>query len=127
MIPPEISFSRFIMDDGVRNRSPATSNAAENNPSNAALPPRPNRFDNNKYNTRKTLAKGLLDVTLLTNNISNLKQLLKHQGTDRENPFFEYVVGGLLISVGLQVNLPLPLSFTYGTDKVIFATRQLFS
>ena len=87
----------FTMDDGIRHRRPE-GERVEN-----SVPHRVKRFDSNKYNTRKTLAKGLLDVALLTNNISNLKQLLKHQGSDNQHPFFEYVVGGLLFSICLQV------------------------
>jgi len=90
------------MDDGVRQRRPnAEGDGATKPPPTARATP--NRFDNNKYNTRKTLAKGLLDVALLSNNLSNLKQLLKHQGTERQHPFFEWIVGGLLLSICLQV------------------------
>lgn len=97
--------------DGVRNRRPE-SNRVDND-----VPPRVNRFDNNKYNTRKTLAKGLLDVALLTNNISHLKQLLKYQGTDKQHPLFEWVVGGLLCSVCLQVVIAFIL-FLVGNKDV---------
>jgi len=68
-----------------------------------AMPKIANRFDNNKYNTRKTLAKGLLDVALLSSNINNLKRLLRDQGTDAQHPLFEWVMGGLILSVGLQI------------------------
>ena len=85
------------MADGVRNRKPEAENYA------SAVPKKVTKFDNNKYNSRKTLAKGLLDVALLPNNLSNLKQLIKHQGTDRQHPLFEWMVGGLIISVCLQV------------------------
>ena len=89
------------MDDGVRHRGPNTE------PTVNATPKIANRFDNNKYNTRKALAKGLLDVALLSSNINNLKRLLRDQGTDAQHPLFEWVMGGLLLSVCLQVSFVL--------------------
>ena len=88
--------------DGVRHRIPVQ--PAE---TPSAEPVKPKKFDNDKYNTRKTMAKGLLDVTLLTNNVSSLKNLLRHQGTERENPFFEWVVGAVLLSICIQVRFAL--------------------
>ena len=87
------------MDEGIRHRRPEAERVDDK-----AIP-RPNRFDNNKYNSRKTLAKGLLDVALLSNNLSNLKQLLKYRGTERQHPFFEWIVGGLLLSICFQVSI----------------------
>jgi len=86
-----------MMADGVRNRFP------EGDKGERTLQTPVKKFDNNKFHSRKTIAKGLLDVALLSNNVSNLKQLLKHQGTEKAHPFFEYVVGGLLFSICLQV------------------------
>ena len=101
-IPVSFFFAnKTKMDDGVRHRRPDSEGVIKPAPT---VPSTPSRFDNNKYNTRKTLAKGLLDVALLSNNVSNLKQLLKHQGTERQHPFFEWIVGGLLLSICLQVS-----------------------
>jgi len=98
------------MDDGVRHRGPNTE------PTVNATPKIANRFDNNKYNTRKTLAKGLLDVALLSSNINNLKRLLRDQGTDAQHPLFEWVMGGLLLSVCLQVLIAFILLFIGNKD-----------
>ena len=91
------------MDEGVTNPGPDVEPTKETAPLIAK------RFDNNKYNNRKTLANGMLDVALLSSNINNLKRLLRDQGTDAQHPLFEWVMGGLILSVGLQVSIKFSL------------------
>merc|ERR1711990_786182 len=102
------------LDDGIRHRS-AGGDVDGKETENPA--PKPiNRFDSNKYNSRKTIAKGMLDVALLTNNISNLKQLLKHRGTPNEHPIFPWMTGGLLTSISLQVVIAFVLLMVGNKD-----------
>ena len=60
-------------------------------------------FDKNKFKSKKTMEKGLLDVAILTTNISSLKKIMKQQGTDSPHPLFPWVIGGLILSICLQV------------------------
>ena len=87
-----------VMDEGIRHRRPEAEHADEE------AMPTPNQFDNNKYHNKKTKAKGLLNVALLSNNISTLRQLQKYHGTDQQHPFSEWIIGGLLLSICLQVS-----------------------
>ncbi len=75
-----------------------------------ALDPRPpgedrDEYDDNKFNiyaTKKTIAQGLLDIALLTTNITQLKHMIII-GEDN-HPFYHLLVICLAMSITLQVS-----------------------
>lgn len=57
----------------------------------------------NQYATKKTLAQGMLDLALLTANVSQLKYLLD---VGHLHPYYTLLLTLIIISIGLQVEIP---------------------
>lgn len=55
----------------------------------------------NQYATKKTLAQGMLDLALLTANVSQLKYLLD---VGELHPYFHILLPLIILSICMQVN-----------------------
>ena len=89
--------------------NPAPMTGIQENQKDAAKPKNRKPVDKNKTKNRKTMEKGFLDIALLTTNIGHMKSLMKKQGTDTPHPLYTWVIGGLIVSIVLQVSPCLPL------------------
>lgn len=79
----------------------------------------------NHYATKKTLAQGMLDLALLTANVSQLKYLLD---VGDIHPYFHLLFPLIIISICLQVSfsvVPLSLSLNSSPSVAAFDTRVL--
>lgn len=75
----------------------------------------------NHYATKKTLAQGMLDLALLTANVSQLKYLLD---VGDIHPYFHLLFPLIIISICLQVSFSVvPLSLSLNSSSS--ATRVL--
>merc|ERR1712150_17627 len=71
------------------------------------------RLDANRYSTKKTVAKGMLDIALLTTNASQLKYLLQ---VGDGHGFYAVVLGLVIASILLQVLVGILFLILGGLD-----------
>merc|ERR1712083_1069890 len=70
-------------------------------------------LDANRYSTKKTVAKGMLDIALLTTNASQLKYLLQ---VGDGHGFYAAVLGLVIASIVLQVLVGILFLILGGLD-----------
>ena len=78
-------------------------------------------FDPNKYAVTKTVAKGFLNIALLTNNAKQLKDTFI-EGPDK-NPFYEATITFAIISILLQTTMAI-LAVFVGKEDINLERRQ---
>ena len=78
-------------------------------------------FDNNKHATTKTIAKGLLNIALLTSNANQLKITIA-QGPD-QNSFYWFTIILTILSIILQTCMAILAVFT-GREDINFEQNQ---
>ena len=83
-------------------------------------PPR-DPFDPNIYAITKTVAKGLLNVALLTSNCNQLKNTIL-EGPN-ENPFYEFIISFAILSIVLQTSMGI-LGVFVGKENINVEHRQ---
>ena len=78
-------------------------------------------FDNNKYVITKTVSKGLLNISLLTNNSNQLRRLISG-GVEKTSIQWLSVVL-ILLSIALQITMAIMAVFL-GKEDINFERRQ---
>ena len=59
-------------------------------------------LDSNRYATKQTIAQGMMDVALLSANVSHLKHVL--QEGSAKHPFYSTMLSFIIISMILQAS-----------------------
>ena len=78
-------------------------------------------FDNNKYVITKTVSKGLLNISLLTNNSNQLRRLIS-EGVEKTTIQWLSVVL-ILLSIALQITMAIMAVFV-GKEDINFERHQ---
>ena len=78
-------------------------------------------FDHNNYALTKTIAKGLLNVALLTDNAKQLKLTIE-LGPEK-NEFYELILALVIISILLQTAMAIMGAFV-GSKNINFMQNQ---
>ena len=78
-------------------------------------------FDNNKYVITKTVSKGLLNISLLTNNSNQLRRLIS-EGVEKTTIQWLSVVL-ILLSIVLQITMAIMAVFV-GKEDINFERHQ---
>ena len=78
-------------------------------------------FDPNKYAITKTVAKGLLNIALLTTNVNQLKVAII-EGPDK-HPFYSVIIVFAILSIMLQIAMAI-LAVFVGKEDINFEHRQ---
>ena len=78
-------------------------------------------FDNNKYVISKTVSKGLLNISLLTNNSNQLRRLIS-EGVEKTTIQWLSVVL-ILLSIALQIAMAIMAVFV-GKEDINFERHQ---
>ena len=78
-------------------------------------------FDNNKYVITKTVSKGLLNISLLTNNSNQLRRLIS-EGVEKASIQWLSVVL-ILLSIALQITMAIMAVFV-GKEDINFERHQ---
>ena len=84
-------------------------------------PPPRNPFDPNKYAITKTIAKGLLNIALLTTNVNQLKIAIV-EGPDK-HPFYAVIIVFAILSIMLQTAMAI-LAVFVGKEDINFEHCQ---
>ena len=80
--------------------------------------------DINSYTTRKTVAEGVLDMTILTRNATLLRELLHHDGSERM--FYHFLIVVISMTLILQVSFTIANVASNSKIELIFRWRMEF-